>query len=323
MMVGGDGVVPSVPAAPPQSSGAGILERQNTAHALELQRAKSALYASARTFARLQALPTVVVPVVAFALARTFPTATAPVAIGGGILGLIGVMVIRDWQRDRRTAAARVQEVFDCFVLSLPWQAIAVGPPPSPETVVAWSERRRSVDGLIDWYPRAAGDRPLETGRLVCQRANGWWDARMRRRYATLVGSMLLVGLVALVATAVAMGMSATAMLTTAASLQPLTLWSVQQWKDNAEAATARDRVREVADDLLARASTMTADALTTASRQLQDQIYRQRVNEPLLPQWAYAWWRTSDERDMVAGAACVVDGVGVGLLLPPTAPPP
>jgi uncharacterized membrane protein len=38
--------------------------------------------------------------------------------------------------------------------------------------------------GLNDWYPPAVGQLPLPLSRAVCQRANCWWDAGLRRRYA-------------------------------------------------------------------------------------------------------------------------------------------
>lgn len=53
---------------------------------------------------------------------------------------------------------------------------------------------------LKDWYPKEVAALALPLARLVCQRANCWWDANLRRKYANWLLAILIVTFVAVLA---------------------------------------------------------------------------------------------------------------------------
>src|SRR5262249_58658510 len=87
--------------------------------------------------------------------------------------------------------AAKIQELFDCGVLEIPWNKLKAGRQPDVEQVIECSKKYRgrvlSDQEFRDWYPSAVGSLPLHLARLVCQRTNCWWSSKLRRQFATWV----------------------------------------------------------------------------------------------------------------------------------------
>src|ERR1019366_8351439 len=60
----------------------------------------------------------------------------------------------------------------------------------------AW---RRGDDKLRDWYPSEIGDAPLPLARVMCQRANAWYDSSLRQGYGTLLLAIVCVAFIAFI----------------------------------------------------------------------------------------------------------------------------
>src|SRR3954466_10774503 len=56
-----------------------------------------------------------------------FPLPSAHSAFWTVIVGLADVLLLAGWQGKLRERAARIQELFDCDVLRLPWRDVKVG----------------------------------------------------------------------------------------------------------------------------------------------------------------------------------------------------
>lgn len=104
------------------------------------------------------------------------------------LVALVDVTLLDRVQRARLKLAAKIGEAFDCEVLSLPWNRFVAGRPAEPETVAeAASAWRGGDETLVDWYPAAVGRAPLHLARIICQRTNLWYDAKLRRHYGTWI----------------------------------------------------------------------------------------------------------------------------------------
>ena len=167
--------------------------RQNEDLQLQRMAAQRRLYSRAKRILSWQMVITVALVVVWSFVERWFPMLKVYAALYGMTAVLLDIAVFTPLQNSLKQKAAGIQELFDCYVLDLPWQEIKAGRRPDAELVAEFSRLPSGVDyssmKLLDWYPAESGTVPLFLGRLICQRANCWWDAKLRRRYAVLDSS--------------------------------------------------------------------------------------------------------------------------------------
>jgi hypothetical protein len=209
-----------------------------------------------------------------------------------------------------RRRAAAVQEQFDCDVLELPWNPIAVEGPPALEPV-AGAVDNTTTDSEPRYgqnpYSAEVDAVPLVAGRLICQRANLYADSELRRPYAVLLWMVALAVPVVLIVWALASGRDVAALLIVFAAGLPLVVWAGQEARSQNDAADRVQRLRKSADDIwktligeVLRQPTwerIDEDRYLDASRTLQDQIYLHRVESPKVPDWFYKHSRERSER--------------------------
>jgi len=296
-----------------------IPEEQNSPWALDRVAAKSALYDRVRALATLQVFLAVVVPVVVTVLAVPFPALTSWGGLYGIAMAFAEPFGLERLQRGFRELAAKVQEEFDCHLFQLEWREGRVGPRPRPEDVQEWAKRHlsratpadrgRREAMLRDWYPAAVGRLPLAAARLVCQRANGVWDSRMRVRYAGKLLALLLTAAAVVVIAGLATDAKLGEWAVRAAMLAPLFGWAIREYLAQQAAGEDRQRVQERADAIWKHALKTTPDdlQLTQDARELQNDLYDQRMKSPAVFHWVYERFRDEDEAAMQCGAEALV----------------
>jgi hypothetical protein len=232
------------------------------------------------------------------------------VAAAWGILvSLSDLAWLTPWQKRLRERAARVQESFDCDVLELPWNDIKAGKTPEPELVKEQADKYAIIQSkyppLSNWYAPIVSELPLEVGRVICQRANCWWDSTQRRRYAASVIGVISVVTVLMVAVAFARGLTVDKfILAVVAPLSPALILAYRQYTEQMEAATRLDKLKEHAERLWADSCNRTARAtLTNRSRALQDEIFENRKRSPLVFDWIFRKLRKDYDAQMNHGA--------------------
>ena len=156
---------------------------QNAPAEINKLRAQRYLYSKAKTLVGLQAVLAVGVPVVGTMAELLWPRIKGGLAFYGIAISVLDVAMLEPWQKRIRTLGAKIQELFDCSVLGLPWNDIGVGNRPEAEDVhaaaVAYRGGKEDLK-LKDWYPTAVADVPLSLGRIICQRTNLRWDSVLR-----------------------------------------------------------------------------------------------------------------------------------------------
>jgi hypothetical protein len=231
----------------------------------------------------------------------------------GLALAILDILWLTPRQKKLREEAAAVQERFDCDVLGLPWQPLKVGKPVDQETVVEhaaiYRRREPSFGSLRDWYPVDVCRMPIFLARVVCQRINAWWDAKQRRRYAFCLVAAVVVLLVGVLAVGLARHVQlADLLLTAVGPLMAGIVLALRQYKENAEAATRLEKLKDHALDLWAQARTGAPEsALATASRVLQDELFDNRKRNVPVFDWIYWLLRFGHEVQMQESAAELV----------------
>jgi hypothetical protein len=278
-----------------------IPTKQNRPHLLALLRARKRTYKAAKLTQGVFVLLTIALPVVSVFLAPDHPHLKPYLALAALALLLVDTGIIERLQKDRMKRGAKLQEAFDADVLSIPWNRFVVGARVDPEDVHSASARlltpKREAE-LLDWYATCVGEIPLPVARLICQRTNISYDARLRQRY----GGALLLGTVALGLLLMIVGLAfdlnfSELLLTVLVPFTPVFSWALREHRKQADTASALMNLKSECEKLWDTALNGGADTeIACGSRELQDAIYQHRVSSPLVFDWVYNKMRRSNE---------------------------
>lgn len=198
---------------------------------------------------------------------------------------------------NRRKIAAKIQEIFDCELLEMDWNNVLADPKPEPETILAAYQRFRDSrnpeewEKLKDWYSPTVGNLPLAKARIACQKENIWWDSRQRRAYAMWV--FLVTAAVAFIVITIGIWTKWTLAQFFQGPLLltlPALALGLKHGYDHQKSANRLDKLKRVVDDLWKDVSkeTVSHDVLAQRTRQLQDEIFRHRSENPPVFSWFY-----------------------------------
>ena len=230
-----------------------IPSRQNLLNNLKRLAAQRHLYTQAKRLVALQLffnIPVIIVlSVSAWWLNRS--NASNPVdiswlvATAGVIFTLVGMLVLSPRVEKLKERAAKIQELFDVDVLKLSWNQITVGDKPNYEEIHLYSDKyaRKEPDfaSLKDWYAPQISAVPDDAGRIMCQRANLFWDAELRNKFTNYIVYSVLILFIVLLVCALFQELSFRLfLLNVAAPMLPLVSFAIDQRLKNSKAQTKR-----------------------------------------------------------------------------------
>jgi predicted pore-forming effector associated with SMODS systems len=292
-----------------------IPHNQLQTKALDCLAAQRYLYSKAKKVQAWQIVLCVPCVAVWSLLVFAFPELKVWGAMWGGLVTLLDPLLFNRWQQSLKQQAAKIQELFDSEVLQLEWRALKVGNPPDAEAIAEasanYKRKHRDYSALRDWYPVSVGQLPLYLGRIICQRANCWWDSKLRRRYATGVGA--IVGTLSVFVFSIGLIGGFTVdrfFMVVIAPLMPAFALGTRQYTDHQQSATALDRLKEHAEKIWKNAKEKKSlpEELTKESRDLQDEIYDCRRKNPLIFDWIYTRLKRDHEIQMNVGAETLIE---------------
>lgn len=151
---------------------------------------------------------------------------------------------------------------------------------------------------------------PIHQARIICQRSNVWWDAKLRRRYSKWIVIILITLTIVVFLIGLVGGLNLEKfLLAVLAPLMPAFVLGLRQYAEHNEAANRLDRLRENAEILVQKAVSkkLTQQDLEMESYSFQTQIYDNRRHSPLIFDWLYSRLRSKDEEQMNKGAESIV----------------
>jgi hypothetical protein len=266
-----------------------IAQLQNEPVALRLLAGQRRLYAWAKRVLAIQVIVVVAGPGILLLLENTVPAFKVWGALLGLLFSIVDIALFEPVKTSLQRKAAAVQELFDCRVLDLDWPALK-GSPPDLEDAPPPSSSP-DVAGLRDWYPPGLDSLPIYVARVICQRSNRWWDAKLRRFYRVGLLALVLVASAAVTALGLLRHLSlADFVLSFMAPILPLLLWGIRQAQRQGEAANRLDHLKTFGDrlwnEICARA--LAAGQASANSRLFQDEIFEHRQRSPLVFDWFY-----------------------------------
>lgn len=283
-----------------------ISERQNSAAMIKLLRARRRIYARVKAVQRAYFVVALVLPVASLTTAAYAPEHLPKLSLFALVTGAFDAMLLDPWRKRQVKLAGKVQEEFDCKVLDLDWNKFIAGSHVVPEDVEGYGGAPLNPEGeqsLRNWYPADARELPLHLARLVCQRANLWYDSRLRRTYRAALWLLTATYLAALVVYGHGMTLSAF-ILTVLVPFGPFFTWVVREQHRQGDTITLVDRLfAEIEASLSQFAHAKSEEAARGRARELQDAIFAHRANSPLVSDLVYRFKRSSLEGQMKVAA--------------------
>jgi hypothetical protein len=271
---------------------------------LKLLRARSYLYSQASTFAGLQIILTVLLPVAGAILSIWRPELRAPVAAASLAILVLDALVLDRQQKLILRRAAKIIEQFDCVVLEISWASFVAGEKAEVEEInnAAAKYSKRSNDSMVlRWYPEYVAGTPMHIGRIICQRSNLRYGSQLRRGYTSVI-AYGVVGLLALLIIAgFAQNLRMNDWILSIAPATPILAWAVREFYRHRDMAEALEELLHKANKLWESASKgdYSAEACQQKSRELQNAIYWRRAAGPVVFSFLYRWKRSSLEDEM------------------------
>jgi hypothetical protein len=281
-----------------------IANIQNQEKHLQQLAAQRQLYATAKKVFGWQFIVAGPVAVGTSIAAIANPDIKAFVAAWGLALVIADLFWFTPWQKRLRENAAKVQELFDCEVLEMPWNSLKAGHEPDQELVKEQSDNYESwrvkMPPLENWYPVSVGGLPLYLGRMVCQRCNCWWDSKQRRHYAGWILFIVVVAIVSVLFLALRGGLTVgDFVLQVAVPLSPVMLFGLRQFSDQRDSANRLDKLKSHVEVTWKRAIENGEDGALAEARNLQDEIFENRKKAPPVLDHLFRRLRTSYEVQM------------------------
>jgi hypothetical protein len=274
--------------------------RQNEPTQIERLAAQRELYSAAKRWQVIQLLASVIIPIILSVWAWRNPEIADWAAIIGGLMAVVEATLFDYLISGYREKAAKIQELFDCYVLEL-----QCSPLHNPEDVTNdeiatyYNKHKRkpeNLEKLIDWYSIAVGALPIHLARLVCQLSNCSWDSELRRRYSNLAAQVLVGVMVLLLAVGLLFKESFKDFLLMAFIFAPFITYCFKQYKEQRDASKRQKELVVCAKSIWSSSITKGTKMLLQESRQLQNAIFEARSKNPTILDTFYN--RLKDEQE-------------------------
>jgi len=291
----------------PQNS---IPERQNEPEFLKRMSAAIHLYTAAKRCAAVQAAATVLAPLALSITSIVAPQVAVWSALYSLLIAILDPALFDRVQKHWKEQAATLQELFDCDLFELPWNALVCGERPSPELIHRAAERFSGTTPK-DWYPVAIRVLTMPFGRLICQRSSVSWDSELRRRYVLTLRILSGILGIAIVVIAFALNLPLQVfILSLLAPAVPIVQWMIKEAGLQQDSLDRLDRLSSFIDQTWEGVlkGEINDDGSIAASRQIQDQLYLHRESNQPIQDWIYRLFRPSQEGEMQAAAEVLVE---------------
>jgi hypothetical protein len=200
-----------------------------------------------------------------------------------------------------KETGAKIQELFDTYVLQIEWNNILCADKPEYNEVCRFYEqhkKRHDLSKFNDWYEAEIATVPEHTGKLICQKTNCNYDVTIRNRYKSVVLWIGIIAIILLLIFAIFSEMTlAKLVLTVLVPSAPITQWMYKNVTSNTESIKNLKQLNSLLNSAWedAKNGVVIEDFKI---RQIQDGIYLNRKGNPLIPDFVYNRLRSKLEAE-------------------------
>jgi len=286
-----------------KSIGKEIVLKQNIDDMLRCLAAQRYLYSSAKTLFFWQLIFSTIV-VVILSLFNLYKNISWMIAAYGSLIAIIDVTFWSSLIKKRKEKAAKIQELFDTSVLNIKWNNILVGEKPTDEEIFRYSEKykkRHSDFGILkNWYSAKIGEIQSDVAKIICQRSNCTYDYAIRDSFSNAIFIVLVITLLFLLFIGFVKGFTLQSFfLLVVFPLLPAILLLFKTIKENNASKKALDDLRSIIESLWSKLLLDNKIDINLKAREIQDKIFLNRKNSPLIFDWYYNKKRKQLEKEM------------------------
>ena len=291
-----------------------IPAKQNQQVQLERLAAQREIYTYAKRLHLLQIIITVLLPIVLFVLSSFWNNIITYTALFGILVFIFDSISIAPLIKRLKAKAAKIQELFDCEVLELEKSPLKTVSDVTVEEILlnynAHQKIERNIEKIRDWYPVNISELPISLARIICQRANCWWDSKLRIRYSNF---LMCFGLIVFLLIFVISFISQINIVTFTlylSGLVPLFQFCNREYFEHRDAAKRLDELVCYSEKIWEFALSNLQDYHENKlnSRRLQDEIFEHRSKSPLILDKFYNLFRDQNEVLMNRTSEILID---------------
>lgn len=278
-----------------------ILENQNNDENLQLLAAQRQIYSDAKLLQVIEIILTIPLVVLFAWVSNRNPDLTVYNAIYAFFILIADLLYFEPKIKNLKERAARIQELFDCNLFKLRWNNSMAGEKPDEDEInfsaQKYINKQKDFSVLKNWYSKEIGDLPLEIARLGCQKTNCWWDSKLRKSYNITLFLTAAIITTVLVVLAIQNNTSVIEFVLSVSVLVPIYNFLGKQYRENKCATKIAEDLKHVVNKTWKSISqNPDKQHLTELSRDLQNEIYSYRKNNPLIPDLFYFLFRSEYE---------------------------
>ncbi|MCD7954229.1 MAG: S-4TM family putative pore-forming effector [Lachnospiraceae bacterium] len=178
----------------------GIVSRQNEDGSIAMLAAQRQLYDNAKKFYTLSIALSVWLPF-ALSVALLFVPEVTAINIALYVVSIIctvSYIFIEKYIEEKKKLAAFIQQKFDTYVYTMPWNERIFGRDRNVDHEIAVYSKKilqnpQKRNNLRDWYTPKVDDKNIVDGILLCQRENLGWDVGLRKRFKVISIVMIVI----------------------------------------------------------------------------------------------------------------------------------
>ncbi|WP_028298600.1 S-4TM family putative pore-forming effector [Olivibacter sitiensis] len=290
--------------------------KQNEQRQLERLAAQRELYSAAKKYFGLQTIFTLFVPVVLSVVALYVAGISPYSALFGVVIFILDLLFIEPVVERKKSKAAKIQELFDCSVLSLNHSPLKVVDDVSVEEVLQYYEAHQkiatNIEKIKDWYPKIVSRVDISIARIICQRSSCWWDKGLRNKYCSLLKTVTVLIPLTILVIGFLNDIPLVQFVLIISALVPFFQFTIKQYNDNRDMDLRLNKLTGYINETWRRilANAISQEQLDIEARRIQDGIYDNRVNAPLIFDIFYKWFRDKDEITMNRAAEILVSEI-------------
>ncbi len=194
--------------------------------------------------------------------------------------------------------ASLIQELFDCYVLNIPWNNILCGSETESRDIYCncFEKKKRNFLNLKNWYDESISLVPEEVGKIICQKINCTYDVEIRKKYMLLIKWTTAISVLLIVSIAIfSYTIFANFILAGVLPLLPIIKWIYKNIKSNTSSINAHEKLKININHILKDAANNSSHNAISI-RQIQDKIFLNRKEVFLIPDYLYNKWRNKQE---------------------------
>lgn len=212
-----------------------------------------------------------------------------------GIFSAIFVEFLSNLLKTMKENAAKIQELFDISVFSLPWDNINVGNKPDSGLIFKKSkkfiDKHPNYDGFKDWYTVKAANFRYPESIVFCQQQNLCWDSSLRQDIINVASVILIIIILIMFSLGIFNDFTFRNFLTNVVLLLlPICLFFYKIISEHKDTIKEMDRLREINENLIDAiiSGRLSSDDIISQCRQLQTAIYNHRKCARPIPNWLH-----------------------------------